>query len=375
MKRQFVVAWFLLAAGAICPPAGAQAQSQPQPGSQPKLPEIVVHRLSPRAAVFNLGTRDGAVAVLALATQKGIVVVDAPSNMEVAKAFRDTIQAEFKRSDFAYLINEHSHGDHTGGNGMYADLPIVGHEWDRVRMLNDIAFMRSYFLKNDPKILETPQFALYEKALPKTIEPPSFAQDEESMKRAVARYRSGLATVPPTITFDSHLTLNLGDMTVRLIYFGHAHSPTDTIISVPEENLVMTGSLFIPGHLPILGVRGNPVDTGFAAPPSFPQPQVVDNWLVVLRGLIAEANESTRFIPVHGNVLMNKADFRLFLSYMDKLWSEVRRLKAEGKTLEQAKAALSLKEHFPEAANLKDEFARGTTYETLGIHQYNIEFL
>jgi glyoxylase-like metal-dependent hydrolase (beta-lactamase superfamily II) len=367
MKSQFAVALFLLAAGAICPPAGAQPPSP--------LPSIVVLRLSPRAAVFNLGSRDGAVAVLALATQKGIVVVDAPWNMEVAKAFRDAIQAEFKRSDFVYLIDEHGHGDHTGGNGTYADLPIVGHEWDRARMLNDVAFMRSYFLKNDPKIIETPQFALYEKVLPKSIEPPSFAQNEESMKKAVARYRSGLVTVPPTITFDSHLTLNLGDMTVRLIYYGHAHSPTDTIVSVPEENLAVTGSLFIPGHLPILGVRGNPVDTGFAAAPSFPQPQVIDNWLVVLVRLIGEANESTRFIPVHGNVLMTKADFQQFLSYLERLWSEVRLMKAEGKTLEQAKVALPLKERFPEAANLQDEFARGTSYQTLGIHQYNIEFL
>jgi hypothetical protein len=50
-------------------------------------------------------------------------------------------------------------------------------------------------------------------------------------------------------------------------------------------------------------------------------------------------------------------------------------MKAEGNTLEQAKAALLLKEHFPEAANLRDERNRGTAYETVGIHQYNIEFL
>ncbi len=367
MKNQFMVASFLLAAGAMCPPVGAQPPSP--------LPEIVVHRLSPRTAVFNLGSHDGAVAVVALATQKGIVVADAPWNVDVAKAFRDAIQAEFKRSDFIYLINSHGHGDHTGGNGAYTDVPVVGHELERARMLNEIAFMRAYFLKNDTKVLETPQFALYEKAIPKTIEPAWFAQNEEAMKQAVARYRGGLVTVPPTITFDGRLTLSLGDMTVEMIYCGQAHSPTDTIIYVPEENLAVTGGLFSPGQVPMLGVRGKPVATGFAAPPPFPQPQVIDNWLVVLRKLVAEANENTRFIPVHGNVLMNKADFQRFLSYLERLLSEVRRLKAEGKTLERATAALTLKEHFPEIANLQDESARGTTYETLGVHQYNIEFL
>jgi glyoxylase-like metal-dependent hydrolase (beta-lactamase superfamily II) len=356
-------ALLLLAAGTMCPPAGAQAPSQ--------IPEIMVRRLSPRAAMFNLGSSDKAVAVLALATQKGIVVVDAPHDAGVAKAFRDAIQAEFHRTDFAYLINSRGHHDHTGGNSVYADLPIIGHESERSRALTEIAFMRTYFLKNDPKLLETPQFTLYEQALPKTIETPKFAQNEEYMKQIVAAYRGGLATVPPTITFDNHLTLNLGDVTLQLIYYGQAHSPSDIIISVPEENLAVTGSLFFPGQLPPLGVRGNPVDGGTA----FPEPRVVDNWLVVLRQLVGEANESTRFIPVHGNVFLNKADYQRILSYLEKLWGEVRRLKAEGKTLEQAKATLPLKERFPEVADLRDEMFKGTKYETLGIHQYNVEFL
>ena len=363
----------LLTVGAMCPPVGAQAQPKPQ--SQAKMPEIKVRRLSPRAAMFNLSSVYGAVGVLALATQKGIVVVDAPVNMDIAKAVRDAIQAEFKRGDFVYLVNSHGHGDHTGGNGAYADLPIVGHELERKSMLNQIAIMRAYFLKNDPMMLETPQFTLYEKAMPKAIEPTQDAQNEETLKRAAAYFRQGLVAVPPTITFDDRLTLDLGDVTVRLIYFGHAHSPTDTIISVPEENLAITGSLFFPGQVPILGVRGKPVDTGLAVPPSMPQPQVVDNWLAVLRTLISQANDSTQFIPCHGDVYMKKADIQQFHSYLEKLWSEVRRLKAEGKTLEQTKAALPLKERFPEAANLQDERNRGKAYETLGIHQYNVEFL
>jgi len=278
---------FLLAGGAICAPAGAQEQPQPQ------IPEIKVHRLSARAATFNLGSTGGAVAVLALATQKGIVVVDAPGNVDIAKAVRNAIQAEFKRSDFAYLINSHGHGEHTGGNGAYADLPIVGHERQRTWMLSEIAFMRTYFLKNDPKVIEGPQFTLYESAMPKTIEPLQFAQNEESIKLVAARYRGGLVTVPPTITFDSRLTLNLGDMTVRLIYYGPAHSVTDTIISVPEENLAVTGSLFFPGQVPMLGVRGNPVDTGFAAAPTFPQPQVIDNWLTRTPGSFPSTGPSS----------------------------------------------------------------------------------
>ena len=360
-------ALFLLAAGGLPPSALAQAQ--------PQTPEIKVHRLSPRAAVFNLGAQEQAVAILALATQRGIVVVDAGMDLDIAKACRSAIQAEFKRSDFVYLINSHGHDEHIFGNGAYADLPIVGQELSRDRALNEIAFMRSYFLKNDPTMLETPQFTLYERAMPKSFEPPRNAQNPDTIKALVARYRQGLASVPPSITFDRQMTLHLGDMTMRLDYFGQAHSPTDIVISVPEENLAMTGSLFFPGQLPVVGVRGNPVGTGIGPPPSMPQPQVVDNWLAVLRTMLGEANESTRFIPAHGSVPMNKAQMQQFYSYLERLWSEVHRLKAEGKTLEQTKAALPLKERFPEAAGLRDDMYRGKPYETLGIHQYNVEFL
>ena len=41
----------------------------------------------------------------AFATQKGIVVIDSGLSKTVAQAVRAAIQAEFKRSDFAFLIN------------------------------------------------------------------------------------------------------------------------------------------------------------------------------------------------------------------------------------------------------------------------------
>jgi hypothetical protein len=50
-------------------------------------------------------------------------------------------------------------------------------------------------------------------------------------------------------------------------------------------------------------------------------------------------------------------------------------LKHEGKTVEQANAALSLKEHFPEVADLANDSLRGTIYEVLDIHRGNIEFM
>jgi len=87
------------------------AQSGPPPF------DITVKRLTPRVAVFYGDPWDNA--IVAIATQKGIVVIDAPFSKTIAKGFRDAVEAEFKRGDFAYLVNTHDHVCHIGGNEAY----------------------------------------------------------------------------------------------------------------------------------------------------------------------------------------------------------------------------------------------------------------
>jgi len=67
-------------------------------------------------------------AVSAVATQKGIVVIDTTDIPKLDQAFRKVIEKEFGRNDFKYLINTHGHGDHTKGNGVYSDCQIIAHE-------------------------------------------------------------------------------------------------------------------------------------------------------------------------------------------------------------------------------------------------------
>ncbi len=135
---------------------------------------ITVRRLSPRTAVFNAGPWDNA--VVAIATRKGIVVVDYGFSMTIANSHRQAIQAEFNRSDFAYLINSHEHGDHMFGDSAYSDVPLVGSETLRASILKmksdpsivarfmewpekNLTWMRQYLLKNDPKAIDARQFA------------------------------------------------------------------------------------------------------------------------------------------------------------------------------------------------------------------------
>ena len=324
---------------------------------------IEVLRLSPRAAVFYGDPWNNA--ILALATSKGLVVMDSSWSGTVANGFRDAIQTEFKRSDFAYLINTHEHTDHIGGNEAFSDLPIVGHESVRQAMLKsmsdptvkakwrefsaekEIAKMRDYYAKNYRKFLDSPAYAGCVKCY-------------QAME---ADFHGSHVLVPPTVTFDRRMTLHLGDLTVRLRYFGGFHSVGDTIISIPEENLVMIGQIFFARLVPAASKQLAESTT----------PQMVDNWFVVLREVLDEANENTRFLTCSQRQVMGKADCQRFSTYLEKLWNDVRRAKAEGKTLEQSCAALPLQD-FPEMAKQPNESLRGTEWEILDVHRQNIGF-
>lgn len=324
-----------------------------------------VVRVSPRVAVVHGDPWNNA--ELAIATRKGIVVICSSWSESIGRGIRSAIQNEFKRADFAYLIDSHEHSDHIGGNGAFVDLPIVAHasvrqamvemaadpktrtQWAAFSAEKEIAKMHDYYTRQSPGYLETPAYA-----------------------GCVACYRAmeqdfhgAHALVLPTITFDRRLTLDLGDLTIRLTYFGGLHSLGDTIISIPEENLVSVGQLFFAGRMPVLSKNATPRLT----------PAMVDNWFVVLREILRESDENTRFMTCSQRDFMKKQDCERFTTYLERLWTGLKRAHAEGKTQEQARTEGAFKEHFADFAQWPNESNRGTEWEVLDLHQRNLDQL
>jgi glyoxylase-like metal-dependent hydrolase (beta-lactamase superfamily II) len=334
--------------------AAAQAGSQASPDLG-----ITVHRIGPRAAVFNVGPWNNS--YLALATQKGIVVIDSGFSKTVAQAVRASIQAEFKRSDFAFLINSHEHSDHLFGNSAYSDIPIVGSDLLRTAVLR---------MKSEPASI-APRLAIPEESLAETRQKlrtdpgltrdPRLAQTEEFWKVVQADYSAGVDFVPPAITFDQRLSLNLGDASVNLFSLGHWHSSADTIISIPELGVIRLGAILYAGQLPV--IRYPYANQSLTT-------AIVDHWIAVLNEVMAQADDKTQFISCHGWTVMSKAQCVPQVAYLKKLWKEVRRAKAAGKTPQQVKEALSRPQAFAEVAGLAN-----AADQVPNIHEHNIEEL
>jgi glyoxylase-like metal-dependent hydrolase (beta-lactamase superfamily II) len=327
--------------------------------------DIKVDRLSPRVAVLSGGPWGNA--IVALATQKGIVVIDAPFSRTIASGFRGAIAAEFKRNDFACLINTHEHTCHVSGNSAYSDVPIVGHESIRADMLKSMADPAHKFSTASRLGLADRQLngvrARLGKTNPEQLKTPGWANYEKAWKLIIADWSAGHVTVPPTITFDHRATLTFGDVTVRLDYFGCSHGIGDTIVSVPEENLVVTAGVFYANLVPEI----NP-NLGLTA-------ATVENWLVVLRDLLGRTDEHTRFLASHDATPMNQGQIRYFASYLEDLWAEARRAREAGDSLAQLKARLPLTSRFPEMAKLTNSNLVGTEWEVQDLHSRNIDVL
>lgn len=181
-------------------------------------------------------------AIIAIVSQKGLIVVDAGMSNSLTAKYRKIIETNFGRNDFAYLINTHSHQDHTGGNQVFSEATIMGHQ-------NCPAEMANYW-KNREGIKSSLAGIIQKRQKDlKGLKPGSEDWTEVFCKKTCSQYAfNDLAkdriVTPPKLTFSDSLTVPVGDMTLNLFYFGPAHSTSDILIHIPELKLLLTGDLF-----------------------------------------------------------------------------------------------------------------------------------
>ncbi len=297
-----------------------------------------IKRLAPTAIRLWVGDYISSTGVVAFATSKGVVVVDTTGSLKVDAELRKVIARELGRSDFKLLINTHEHGDHTGGNAVYADCTIVGHELVAGGMATNGA-NRQRMLDWHTRMIGESETKL-QQLEPSSIEARKLKEDLTFDRMTLEQLKADPKPVPPTKTFSDRLTLEMGDTTFDMYYIGGLHSASDIAILVPEHGILLTGDTMAdkwlndtPGCLAAFmardGVRHD-----------FPR------WLANWDRILAQKDRIKLLLPGHWNGELSLEGAEARVAYVRALWDGVNKAVKDGKGMGDVQAEYRLDTRF-----------------------------
>jgi glyoxylase-like metal-dependent hydrolase (beta-lactamase superfamily II) len=162
-----------------------------------------LEQVIPGHYVYSSGARLSGI----IATNDGVVVVDALSNEAMAKHERQLIANTIKQP-VRYLISSTFHGNYALGNVAYQDAVRIGSENYRTDLMEMMAMDKT---------------------------PP-----EQQ------------AAIMPHQTFRDRMTIYLGGKEIQLLYLGRAHTRGDAVVFVPQDRIVYLSEVFFDGRFPFM---------------------------------------------------------------------------------------------------------------------------
>jgi glyoxylase-like metal-dependent hydrolase (beta-lactamase superfamily II) len=272
------------------------AQNQTRNYEIDDLIELV--RISDKVIVVRTGV-NFFYAVTAIATQKGIVLIDAGWSPTMTEKYKKIIEKEFGRNDFAYVINTHSDYDHTWGNQVFSEATIVAHNNCIEEMTSENNNMNN-LLEGIKRNIDRNTERLH--SLDVNSDAGKQVYTRVSMSTMVLNdmRNNNFVLTLPSLTFTDKMTLFLGDMTFELVYFGSSHTDSHILIYIPEEKILFTGDLFFSG-----GRCGGWTDKM--------NKENLNRWYDVLSGCLVPEKEIRTVIHGHG-MLLTKNDLEIALS-------------------------------------------------------------
>ncbi len=320
---------------------------------------VHVQKLDPGVIRIWIGDHISSTATVAIATDEGILVIDTTGNPKIDRELRRIIARELGRNDFKVLINTHEHGDHTGGNSVYADCTIVGHELVAEGMTAQAGNRQRAMQWNTARIAELEQDIAKE-----PTDSPAVARMREELALSRLNLEARQAdskSCPPTKTFKDRMKLKLGDTACELYYIGGLHSAGDIAVFVPKHGLLMTGDTMAdtwltetPGCLASFTVRPG-IRHDF--------PLLFQNWDL----LLAKKGDIRKYVTGHWNGELSQAGFEERIGYMRALWDGINRGIAAGTSLEALQTEFRFDTRFPELASSRGCSGQSNAMSILGI--------
>ena len=217
---------------------------------------------------------------------------DMPMTDAMLAAMRD---AEPAARALDMVVNTHANGDHCNGNACCGEAEIIASRACAEQLAAEPPEMLAAMQKNAPNM------GLMGKFFAEVFAPFDFA---------------GVVQKLPTRTFETELSLTVGDKQVALYNVGPAHTAGDTLVHVPADKLLYTGD--------ILFIEGTPIV--WAGP--------IGNWIAACDRILAL--DADIIVPGHGPITDN-CGVRAVRDYLRYVHSEARKRYDAG--LDAAEAA------------------------------------
>jgi len=309
--------------------------------------DFQVREITGKVAVVTVA--DGGDQQLVIKSKKGLVVFNTFWSGITAKKFREAIAKGLQRSDFAFTLNLVDRLDLFGGNAVYKDTTILGHE----------SFLNKYRGKEKEVAAEIQRLIdmwrwkeeVSRKRLETHEKGSEKAADEEQWMRTCGKraeeLEQGFSLLLPDKVYGDKMQVDLGDLTLKLIWFGRAGNYNGmTVVVVPEEKLaIFPGFILHEHHL---------------APYPYGEYAELDvlRWIAVLEEIL-EGENAVEKVLCDMTGLWTRERAHEHLDYIRRLWNSVRTAEAAGKDLAEIQEQLSLEREFAFVKNMKVYRERG----------------
>lgn len=302
--------------------------------AQTQVVESDSHRFEEVAEGVWLATGTGSVYTMSnamiLVGESDTLIVDSHVTPTAARALLASMSV-ITDKPVRYLVNSHYHFDHVHGTLAFPEgVEIIGHEFTRKKLNGELG-----------NVLEERTFTSFSDRVPETVanlkrqaaEETDPARKAELLEahRVQRDYMNAIAEVqpiPPNITLDSKMTLFQavagGSREIQLHHFGRAHTGGDVLVYLPQDKVVFTGDMMLPG----LAYMGD---------------AYVSEWPAALDGLLTLDFDT--WLPGHGPVMRSKEVIGHFQAYLRDLWTQSLQMHSNGVALEQAAEQIDLTKH------------------------------